>query len=48
MGTVWAMLRLVTSRHAEVATAVWRQISKASWSNATATRRFIGSSTASS
>jgi len=44
----WAVLRLVGSRHAKAATVVWRQIIKASSSNATATRRVTGSSTASS
>ena len=43
-----ALLRLVSPRHAELATARWRQITKASSSNATATRRITGSSTASS
>ena len=43
-----ALLRLVSPRHAELATAVWRQITKASSSNATTTRRLIGASTASS
>jgi hypothetical protein len=33
---------------AEVTAAIWRQMAKASSSNATATRRFTGSSTASS
>jgi hypothetical protein len=43
-----ALLRLVSRRHAEPATAGWRQITKASSSNATATRRSTGASTASS
>ena len=43
-----AVLRLVGSRHAEAATVVWRQIIKASSSNAIATRRVTGASTASS
>jgi hypothetical protein len=43
-----AVLRLVGSRHAKAATVVWRQIIKASSSNAIATRRVTGSSTASS
>jgi len=47
-GTSQAVLRLVGSRHAKAATVVWRQIIKASSSNAIATRRVTGSSTASS
>jgi hypothetical protein len=43
-----ALLRLVSPRHAELATAAWRQITNASSSNATATRRATGSSTANS
>ena len=43
-----ALLRLLSPRHAEPATAGWRQITKASSSNATATRRLTGASTASS
>jgi hypothetical protein len=42
------MLHLVSPRHAEKATLTGRQIAKASSSNATANRRFTGSSTASS
>jgi hypothetical protein len=44
----WAALHLVSSRQAEVVTGVWYQIAKASSSNATASRRFTGSSTATS
>jgi hypothetical protein len=43
-----ALLRLVSPRHAELVTAAWRQITKASSSNAIAKRRLIGGSTASS
>jgi hypothetical protein len=43
-----AVLRLVGSRHAKAATVAWRQIIKASSSNAITTRRVTGSSTASS
>jgi GNAT superfamily N-acetyltransferase len=43
-----AMLHLVSPRHAEEATLTGSQIAKASSSNATANRRFTGSSTASS
>ena len=43
-----ALLRLLSPRHAEPATAGWRQITKASLSNATTTRRLTGASTASS
>jgi hypothetical protein len=46
--TLRALFRLVSPRHAEPATAGWRQITKASSSNATATRLVDGSSTASS
>jgi hypothetical protein len=42
------MLHLVSPRHAEEATLTGSQIAKASSSNATANRRFTGSSTASS
>src|SRR4029453_15993782 len=47
-GVVMALLRLVSRRHAELATASCRQITNASSSNATATRRVSGASTASS
>jgi hypothetical protein len=47
-GTSPALLRLVSPRHTELATAGCRQITNASSSNATATRRATGSSTASS
>src|SRR5215204_1161685 len=43
-----ALLRLVSRRHAELATAGCRQITNTSSSNATATRRVTGASTASS
>jgi polyisoprenoid-binding protein YceI len=43
-----ALLRLVSSRHGEVAIRFRRQIAKASSSNATATRKVTGASTASS
>jgi hypothetical protein len=43
-----ALLRLLDSWHAEVATEGLNQIAKASSSNAMASRRVIGSSTASS
>ena len=45
---VTALLHLVSSRHGEVAIRFWRQIAKASSSNATASRKVAGSSTASS
>jgi len=41
-------LHLVSTRHAEVAKLVWYQIAKASSSNAAASRKLAGSSTASS
>jgi hypothetical protein len=45
----WAtLLHLVSSRHGEVAIRFWRQIAKASSSNATPSRKVAGSSTASS
>jgi hypothetical protein len=40
------LLHLVSSRHGEVAIQFWRQIAKASSSNATASRKVAGSSTA--
>jgi hypothetical protein len=43
-----ALLHLISSRRGESRDTVWRQIAKASSSNATATRRATGSSTASS
>ena len=43
-----ALLHLAGRRHAEGAAAAWRQIAKASSSNATANRRFTRASTASS
>lgn len=45
-GASTALLHLVGRRHAVVVAAAWRQIAKASSSNATATRRIIGTSTA--
>jgi hypothetical protein len=43
---VAAVLHLVSSRHADVMTWVWYQIAKASSSNATASRKVTGASTA--
>jgi hypothetical protein len=43
-----ALLHLISSRRGESRDPVWRQISKASSSNATATRRATSSSNASS
>jgi hypothetical protein len=42
-----ALLRLVSPRHTDLATAGCRQITNASSSNATVSRRFAGASTAS-
>jgi hypothetical protein len=43
-----ALLHLVSSRHGEVAIRFWPQIAKSSSSNATASRKVTGPSTASS
>jgi len=43
-----ALLRYAEASQGEAAISVWAQIAKASSSNATATRRVAGSSTASS
>ncbi len=47
-GTPTALLRCPEPRHGGAVISVWAQIAMASSSNATATRRFVGSSVASS